>query len=174
MKALFLAAIIGLTTSTIITSARAEDAKLTVGQFTFVLPSPWKEVPGTGMSKAGATYQVEGGSNLEARFFDFGGPSGGLEANIKRWIGQFEGTPEVKREDLEMNGTKIALLTATGTFLDGAPMSPQKTPRPGYTMLGAVLEGANGSCFIKLTGPKDDVAKIQESFKKLSLSPFAK
>lgn len=172
MKALLIATFLGLAAAT---TLRAEDAKLTVGQFTFVLPAPWKQSENTGMmTKAIVNYAVAGGSTLEAKFYDFGGPSGGVEANIKRWIGQFEGTPEVKREDLEMNGTKVALLTATGTFLDGAPMSPQKTPRPGYTLLGAVLEGADSSCFIKLTGPKDDVAKAQEAFKKMSLSPFAK
>ncbi len=170
MKALLIASFLGLAALT----ARAEDAKLTVGAYTFVLPAPWKEIPNTGMmTKAILNYQVEGGALLEAKFYDFGGPSGGVEANIKRWIGQFEGTPEVKREDLEVNGTKVALLTATGTFLDGPPMSAQKTPRPGYTMLGAVLEGSS-ACFIKLTGPKDDVAKMQEAFKKLALSPFAK
>ncbi|RBP46256.1 hypothetical protein DES53_102643 [Roseimicrobium gellanilyticum] len=170
MKALLIAAFLGLAAAT---TLRAEDAKLVVGQFTFALPAPWKQAENTGMmTKAIVNYQVEGGSKLEAKYYDFGGPSGGVEANIKRWIGQFEGTPEVKREDLEKNGTKIALLTATGTFLDGAPMSPQKTPRPGYTMLGAVLEGSDSSCFIKLTGPKDDVAKMQEAFKKMALSPF--
>ena len=173
MKALLIATFLGLAASA---ALRAEDAKqLAVGQFTFALPAPWKQAENTGMmTKAIVNYAPEGGTPLEAKFYDFGGPSGGIEANVKRWVGQFEGTPEVKREDLEMNGTKIALVTATGTFLDGAPMSPQKTPRPGYTLLGAVLEGADSSCFIKLTGPKDDVAKMQEAFKKMALSPFAK
>jgi hypothetical protein len=170
MKALLIAAFLGLAASTTLC---AEDAKLPVGQFTFALPSPWKQGENTGMmTKAVVNYQIEGGSKLEAKFYDFGGPSGGIEANIKRWEGQFEGKPEVKREDLEKNGTKVVLFTGTGTFLDGAPMSPQKTPRPGYTMLGAVLEGADSSCFIKLTGPKDEVAKMQEAFKKMALSPF--
>lgn len=172
MKALLIATFLGLAATT---ALHAEDAKLSVGQFTFALPAPWKQAENTGMmTKAVVQYAVEGGSTVEAKFYDFGGPSGGIEANVKRWIGQFEGTPEVKREDLEMNGTKIALLTATGTFLDGAPMSPQKTPRPNYTLLGAVLEGSQSSCFIKLTGPKADVAKMQDAFKKMSLSPFAK
>lgn len=171
MKALLIAAVLALAAAT---SAHAEDPKLTLGQFTFSFPAPWKQGEATGMAKASYTYAVEGGASLEARFFDFGGPSGGVDANIKRWIGMFDGTPEVKREDSEINGVKVALLTATGTFLDGAPMSPQKTPRPDYTMLGAVLEGAESSCFIRLTGPKADVAKMQDAFKKMATSPFAK
>jgi hypothetical protein len=172
MKALLLAAFVALAAST---TLHAEDAKLTVGQFTFALPAPWKQAENAGMmTKAVVNYQVEGGSKLEAKFYDFGGPSGGIEANIKRWTSQFEGTPEVKREDLEKNGTKVALFTGTGTYLDGPAMSPQKTPRPGYTMLGAVLEGTESSCFIKLFGPKDEVAKMQEAFKKMALSPFEK
>lgn len=172
MKALLIAAFLGLAAST---TLRAEDAKLTVGQFTFALPSPWKQAESTSpMVKALVKYAPEGGTALEAKFFDFGSDGGGIEANIKRWVGMFEGAPEVKREDLEKDGTKIALLTATGTFLDGPAMSPQKTPRPGYTMLGAVLNGPQSTCFIRLTGPKDDVAKMQEAFKTMVLSPFAK
>lgn len=172
MKALFIATLLGLAASV---TLRAEDTKLTIGQFSFALASPWKQAENTGMmTKAIVQYPVEGGTALEAKFYDFGGPSGGVEANIKRWVGQFETPPEVKREDLEMNGTKVVLLTATGTFLDGPPMAAVKTPKANYTMLGAVLEGASSSCFIKLTGPKADVAKAQEAFKKLATSPFAK
>lgn len=152
---------------------RAEDAKLPIGQFTFTLATPWKQAENTGMmTKAVLQFPIEGGTALEAKFYDFGGPSGGIEANVKRWITQFEGTPDVKREDLEFSGTKVVLVTASGTYLDGGPMSPVKTPKPDHTLLGAVLEGADSSCFIKLTGPKADVSKALDAFKKLATSPF--
>ena len=156
-------------------TALAADEKLTVGQFDFVMAAPWKKAENSGMmTKAVLNWPVEGGAPIEAKFYDFGGPSGGIEANISRWLSQFEGKPEVKQEELTFGSTKVILLTASGTYLDGAPMSPTKTPRPDYTLCGAILAGDQSNVFIKMTGPKAAMAKAQADFKKLSTSPFAK
>ena len=153
----------------------AADDKLTVGQFDFVLASPWKKAENTGMmTKAVLAWPVEGGTPIEAKFYDFGGPSGGIEANIARWVSQFEGKPEVKQEELTFGSTKVILLTASGTYLDGGPMSPTKTPRPDYTLFGAILAGDQSNIFIKMAGPKAAMAKAQADFKKLTTSPVAK
>ena len=157
-------------------SIRAEDApKLTVGEFTFALAKPWTQGQNTGMmTKAILNYPVEGGAPLEAKFYDFGSQSGGVDANVNRWISQFDGKPEVKKEEIELGGTKVVLVTATGTYLDGGPMSPTKTPRPDYALLGAIVVGKDSSVFIKLTGPKAATTAAQASFKALATSPFAK
>jgi len=156
-------------------SARAEDTKVTVGEFTFLVSAPWTQAQNAGMmTKAVLSHPVEGGTALEAKFYDFGGPSGGVDANVQRWITQFDGKPEVKKEELTLNGTQVVLVTATGTYLDGGPMQPTKTPRPDYTLYGAILVGKESSVFIKLAGPKAAVAKAQDAIKKLATSPFAK
>lgn len=155
--------------------AFAADEKLTVGQFDFVLASPWKKAENSGMmTKAVLVWPVEGGAPIEAKFYDFGGPSGGIEANITRWVSQFEGKPEVKQEELTFGTTKVVLLTASGTYLDGGPMSPTKTPRPDYTLCGAILAGDQSNVFIKMAGPKAAMAKAQADFKKLATSPVSK
>lgn len=155
-------------------SAQAEDKKITVGEFSFAVPAPWTEGTPTGMfDKAALNFPVEGGTALIAKFSEFPGGGGGIEPNVKRWVGQFEGgAPETKREDLKFGETEVVLVTLSGTFLDGPPMSANKTPKPGYTMLGAIIMGKELATFIKLTGPKDDVAKAAEAFKKLATSPF--
>lgn len=156
-------------------TAVAADEKITVGQFDFVISAPWKKAENTGMmTKAVLAWPVEGASPIEAKFYDFGGPSGGIDANIKRWVGQFEGKPEVNREELTFGNTKVVLLTASGTYLDGGPMSPTKTPRPDYTLCGAILAGDQSNVFIKMAGPKVAMARAQADFKKLATSPFAK
>jgi hypothetical protein len=153
----------------------AEDKKITVGEFSFATPSPWTPSENTGMMTAAVlNYPVKEGKPLEAKFYAFPGGGGGVDANLERWSKQFEGTPDIKKEELDFNGTKVVLLTASGTFLDGGPMSPVKTPRPDYALLGAILVGKDVPVFIKLTGPKADVAGAQEAFKKLVTSPFAK
>lgn len=151
----------------------AEDGKLTVGQFTFAMPKPWSQAQNTGMmTKAVLNYPADE-KPLEAKFYDFGGPSGGVDANVQRWISQFEGTPEVKKEELTFGDTKVVLVTASGTYLEGMPGGP-KTPRPDSTLLGAILAGSESNVFIKMAGPKAAIAKAQEDFKKLVVSPFAK
>lgn len=155
-------------------AARAADEKLTVGQFDFVLASPWKKAENTGMmTKAVLAYPVEGGSAIEAKFYDFGGPSGGIDANIQRWVSQFEGSPEVKKEELSFGATKVVLVTATGTYLDGPP-GGAKTSKPDHTLCGAIVAGDQSNVFIKMAGPKAPMAKAQADFKKLATSPFAK
>jgi hypothetical protein len=174
MKSFLLSALI-LTSATV--SLRAEEGKVAAGNLNFTLPSAaWKETPSSSSMRA-ATLQipVEGAEKpLEAVFFYFGGGQGGdTDANVKRWLSQFQSPPESKKEELEAGGQKVTLVTATGTFLDG-PMMGAKTPKDNYTLLGAIVPGPEANIYVKLTGPKDAVAKIAGDFKKLVTSPFAK
>jgi hypothetical protein len=174
MKPLLLTALIFVSS---IHALRAEEGKVSAGNLEFKLPAAaWKEVPSSSPMRA-ATLQipVEGAEQpLEAVFFYFGGGQGGdTKANVQRWLGQFESPPESKTEELEAGGQKVTLVTATGTFMDG-PMMGAKTPKAGYTLLGAIVPGPEASVFVKLTGPKDAVAKIAPDFKKLVTSPFTK
>lgn len=175
MKLLILLLAAGLTLVT--SSSEAEETKITISDFTFTVSAPWKEGQNTGMmTKAVLNYPVKGGTGLDAKFYNFGSGQGGdVESNIKRWIAQFEGTPDVKKEEVTVaDGSKVTLLTITGTYLDGPPFGGTKTPRPDYALLGAILVGKDSPVFIKLTGPKSDVTTAQEAFKKLAVSPFSK
>lgn len=175
MKTLALALFAALTFAA--TSSKAEDTKITVGDFSFAVAAPWKEGQNTGMmTKAVLNYPVEGGTALEAKFYHFGAGQGGdVDANVKRWVSQFEGTPDVKKEEIPVaDGSKVTLLTIKGTYLDGPPFGGAKTPRADYALLGAILVGKDSPVFIKLTGPQAATTTAQESFKKLATSPFNK
>ena len=154
--------------------ALAEDGKLAVAGLNFAFPGAWTSVPPSSPMRAG-TLQIpaEGADKpLEAVFYYFGGGQGGdTKANIDRWLGQFASPPESKTEELDANGTKVTVVTATGTYNDGAMFGP-KTPKDNYTLLGAIVPGSDAPVFIKLTGPKDAVAKIADAFKSLAKSPF--
>jgi len=154
--------------------ALAEDGKLAVAGLNFAFPTAWTSVPPSSPMRAG-TLQIpaEGAEKpLEAVFYYFGGGQGGdTKANIDRWLGQFASPPESKTEELDANGTKVTVVTATGTYNDGAMFGP-KTPKDNYTLLGAIVPGSDAPVFIKLTGPKDAVAKIADAFKSLAKSPF--
>ncbi|TLD70353.1 hypothetical protein FEM03_11500 [Phragmitibacter flavus] len=160
------------------TASQAEEPakKITVGEFNFTLAAPWQEAENTGMmTKAIIEHPIKDAVALKAMFYHFGsGQGGAVEANINRWIGQFEGTPEVKRDEQTIDGVQVVILTATGTYLDGPPMGGNKTPRPDYQMLASILVGKDAPVFIKLTGPKASTESIHDAFKKLTVSPFEK
>lgn len=161
---------------TVTAGLRADDAQVSAGNLNFALPSAaWKSVPTSSPMRA-ATLQIsaEGADKpLEAIFYYFGAGQGGdTQANVARWLGQFESPPVSKTEEIDAGGKKVTLVTATGTYLDGAMFGP-KTAKADYTLLGAIIPGPEAPVFIKLTGPKDAIAKVTEDFKKLSVSPFA-
>jgi hypothetical protein len=173
MKYLLLSALL-LTSSFL--GLRAEEGKVSAGNLEFALPAAaWKSVPSSSPMRA-ATLQiaVEGAEKpLEVVFFYFGGGQGGdTSANIARWLGQFESPPVSKTDELEVGGKKVTLVTATGTYMDG-PMMGAKTPKADYTLLGAIVPGPDANIFVKLTGPKDAIAKVSADFKKMITSPFA-
>jgi hypothetical protein len=91
---------------------------------------------------------------------------GGVQANITRWIGQFEntdGAPNQKSETI--NGLQVTTVDVSGTFKGGGPMMGQSSgPKDGYRMLGAIVEGPEGDVFFKLTGPAKTVAAAHDEF----------
>ncbi len=158
-------------------SALAAENTLTVAGLAFAGPEKAVVVPSSSPMRAGTLrIPVEGSEQpLEAIFYYFGAGQGGdADANVTRWFRQFEGQPETSREEIDAGGKKVTLVTAKGTYLDGPPMAQQKTPRPGYTLLGAIVPAADANVFIKLTGPADAVAKATPGFRALAVSPFAK
>ena len=62
-----------------------------------------------------------------------------------------------RRIDAENDPATVVDLSGTYLF-SPTPMSPEKTSKPGYRMLGAIVEGPGGSLFFKLTGPEGTVA----------------
>jgi len=101
--------------------------------------------------------------------------AGGVQANIDRWIGQFEksdGAPNQTQETI--NGLTVTTVDVSGTFKGGGPMMAQSSgPKTGYRLLGAIVEGPEGDVFFKLTGPAKTVAAAQGEFQAM-LKSFKK
>ena len=133
------------------------------------VPASWKALPDRPM-RAG-TYSVPpaaGDSEAgEMAVFYFGqGQGGSVEANVQRWIGQFEKvTTPAKRATQKLNGLSVTTIEIAGTYLfSPSPMSPEKTPKPGYRMLGAIVEGTEGPVFFKFTAPAKTIAVNETAF----------
>ena len=168
--------LVGLSLFTLATlSASAEQGQLTVADLKFKYSAPWKAVESSSPMRAGTLQCAAEGTDkpVEAVFYYFGAGQGGdVDANVGRWFSQFEGEPEKSREEVTAGDKKITIVKATGTYLDGPPFGA-KTPKAGYALLGAIVPAAEANVFIKLTGPKDAIMKLLDSFKKLAASPFA-
>lgn len=151
--------------------ARAESA----GGISWTPPPDWKSQPKRPM-RAG-TYTVPraagDGEDGECAIYYFGaGQGGGVEANIKRWVGQFrttDGKPAdemAKRSEWTANGIRLTQVDVAGTYLyKPAPMMPKAIEKPGYRMLAAIAEAPQGPVFFKLTAPAKTTAAAEKAFR---------
>src|SRR5207247_9320738 len=90
-----------------------------------------------------------GGDPAECAVYYFGpGQGGGVDANIERWIGEFESPGKPERSGKDVRGLKVSEVNVTGTYAAHA-MSPGEAPgvKRGWTLRGAIVEGPSGSVF---------------------------
>jgi hypothetical protein len=142
-----------------------------VSELTFSRPAAWEWVPTqSSMRKAVLKVPNTSGEAGEVIFFYFGpGGAGGTQANVDRWFRQFKEPKEqikARTEETTVGKNKLTYVFAEGTYLSGMPGGPQ-TPKPGFGLLGAILEDPAGSVFIRYTAPKALIDATTGDFKKL-------
>ena len=148
---------------------------LEVAGFTFNPPSEWvSSKPTSNMRKAQFEAQSKSKGKAEIAFFHFGSTgAGGIQANVDRWMKQFE-DPQGKVVKTEKFGdNSLTFAQAYGTFLSGRPFGP-KTPKPGYALTAAIIDGPAGSIFIKMTGPRAAVDEHTDALKKMAQAAVKK
>ena len=109
----------------------------------------------------------------ECAVFYFGSGQGGtVGANLKRWISQFEQPGGTSSEDAAkikqqvISGLNVTTVDLSGIYLASVrPMSPVKQRKPGYRLLGAIVDAPEGALFFKFTGPAPTVASSAEQFR---------
>ena len=144
----------------------------------WTVPSTWKAQAQRAMRVA--TYDVPPAAGDkdagECAVYSFGsGQGGAIDANIQRWIGQFEATggkpPAADTKKRTINGFAVTTIDVSGTYLGmGGPMAGSHASQPNYRLLGAIVEAPQGNVFFKFTGPKKTVTAHQAEFDKLLAS----
>lgn len=139
-----------------------------VAGFTFTAPTEWKSSPPTSsMRKAQFEAPCSTNEKAEVTFFHFGSTgAGGIQANVDRWMKQFEDPQGKVVETEKIANVSVTFAQAHGTFLSGRPFGA-KTPKPGYALMAAIIDGSAGSIFVKMTGPKTAVDENTEALKKM-------
>ena len=139
---------------------------------TWTVPKGWMVVPSSSAMRF-ATYRVEAApgdkEGGEVSVFVFGkGDGGSVDSNVARWQAQFQ--PEGKSpkgppapQKLKVGSIDVTIVTADGTYASGMP-GAASTPKNGWALRGAIVEGPAGSVFFKLVGPKKTVVKDTAAF----------
>jgi hypothetical protein len=128
----------------------------------FQAPAGWEPTPiGPGSMRTAAFRVSDGSHSAEVTVIPFGGPAGGLLANVNRWRGQI-GLGELTEDQLpketktvDVDGLPAVLVDFTG---------PESAGDKRQRVLGAILRHDETTWFIKLQGPAELVGKQQAAF----------
>jgi hypothetical protein len=151
------------------------------GAMSLEAPAGWQRVqPKSGIVETEFSIPSEGnggdGGPLAAGRMTVMGAGGTVEANIERWYGQFTqpdgGSTKDKSSTKKMKvaGRDVTLVDIAGTYQDspGGPFAGGKTiQRPAYRMLAAIVEGPDGSYFLKFYGPASTVEQHADGFRRM-------
>lgn len=142
------------------------------GGLKWTAPPTWKAQSERPMRVATYTVPKAAGDAEEgecAVFYFGAGQGGSVQANIERWYSQFESTakPPAPREG-KAGKHKVTYVEHSGAYKSGGPMmGTAATKKPGFHLLGAIVEGPQGNVFFKLTGPAKTVSAARASFEKM-------
>lgn len=156
------------------TSSAAAPATSSDYDLAWDAPSAWTSMPNPNTMRK-ATYKVPKASgDSEDAELTVSAASGGVDANIKRWAGQF-GNAEPKTEPRSVNGLKVTLVEIKGSFASGGGMmGGPTTQKENYMLLGAVVDAGERQHFFKMTGPEKTVTQARKDFDALVSSLRAK
>jgi hypothetical protein len=158
-------------------AAPAAQPAPSAGGLTWTAPTGW--APQGERPMRAATYLIPSPKPntdpAELAIFYFGpGQGGAVDANVKRWIGQFQkpdGTSVTEKDSKtkkeQLNGLSVTTVEVKGTYSGGGPTMGPTAPHAGWRLLGAIVEGPQGPLFFKLTGPENTVAGAEKGFRKL-------
>ncbi len=146
--------------------------KVQAGALAFKAPATWKsEKPSNAMRKAQLKVMPVAGDDEGAELVvtSFGGTVGGVEANVKRWEGQFQdadkSTPKAKVETRKGVNVDVTRVEVGGRYVAAMmPGQAGKNDKPNYRLLGAIVMTPEAGYFFKLTGPEKTIREATKGF----------
>jgi hypothetical protein len=137
-------------------------------------PASWKSEPNPNTMRI-ATYRVpRAAGDSEDGDVSVTRAGGSTNANIDRWVSQFEGAGAPKRVEKTVHGYKVTVVSLAGSFAGGGMMGGAPAePRPNWALAGAIVETPGTPYFFKMTGPSATVGAARASFDALldSITP---
>jgi hypothetical protein len=150
-------------------------SSVTTAGLVFDVPNSWAGAPPTNAMRK-AQYKIpapsSGVEDGEMVLFFFGeGQGGDATSNLARWRGQI--TPEAgapsdaKENSFTAGALSVKTLDVSGTYASGMPGAGPAEPKPGWRLIGAVVEGPGGPWFFKAVGPKETMAAVENEINAL-------
>ena len=149
---------------------RSEFKEVAAGAISLRVPDSWRTQKTTSKPRI-AQFEISGAKpedeGAELVVYHFGGATGGIKANIERWIGQFHAEDRdvaLSRGKSDQGEYVLADIVGTWKKPHGPPFARKKTDKPGSRVIGVILITDDGNAkdyyFLKLSGP-DALVKSQ-------------
>jgi hypothetical protein len=142
---------------------------------TYDAPAAWTSVPNPSPMRK-ATFKIpKAGGDAEDAELAVSSAGGGLDANVKRWEGQFGPEAKAKTEQRTVNGLKVTMVEIKGKISGAGMMGmPSTAAKDNQMLLGAIVDGGDRQHFFKLVGGDKTVTAAKKDFDKLVASLRAK
>ena len=121
---------------------------------TWVTPPRWEKATNASAMRL-ATYRVpRAKGDLEDAECSVIRAGGDTDANIARWLGQFDevGRKSAKRTERVVAGLKVVVVEVQGAYVG---MGTE--PHPGFALHAAIVDTGETKTFFKMTGPAKSV-----------------
>lgn len=144
-----------------------DTARLVTGErrefdgLSFVVPADWTEIPLSGFQRGIITAILgmpEAGAEVT---LSLSRASGGVDSNFERWRGQFVSSREEITDTMNIAGRDAKLIDLQGKFNPGFG----KKADGEWRMLGVIVPLPGQSYFLKLTGPVDQISRVEDQFR---------
>ena len=122
------------------------------GAFEFSLPDGWRERPPGGMRVA----NLEAGTSAECYVVELPGEAGGLKDNITRWCGQVGAQA--------LGDAAVAALPTIQCLGAASPLLELLGEGQTSALIGVLLVRPEGSTFVKMVGPRDELLAERAGF----------
>jgi hypothetical protein len=161
--------------------ADAPTQTIDAGGLTFQVPTAWKSSPPTStMRRAELKVAPAEGDTEPAELvvFAFPGGAGSVEANIKRWQGQFKdekgNPPRIDSKTVKGKNVDVTRVETAGHYFPMTfPGQPKQVDRPNYRLLGAIVQAGETAYFLKMVGPDKTMQAARPDFDQLIASVSA-
>ena len=87
---------------------------------------------------------------------------GETDANIQRWVGQFEGAGKEQRRTKTVQGFQVTFVEVEGTYSGG--MGAANASHGSWALMAAIVETPPQPYFFKVTGPAATVHAARKAF----------
>jgi gluconolactonase len=151
-------------------AVQAEDKTKSVKakEITLTVPESWKEVEVANNFRAAELQVPAAEGDAEGGEIAVFPPMGGsVDANIQRWVGQFNSGASNKMSTGTCDMGTYYFVDLTGTFKKpvGPPIMRKTEDKADYRMLAVIIETKSGNYFLRMTGPKKTVAQAIDAFR---------